>query len=377
MYKRILEQKIKNSFFKGKIAILVGARQTGKTTLAQYVIKSFSNKKSRSFNGDNPTDRDLLSNRDFEFLDNLVGSADIIFIDEGQKIETIGQTLKLMVDKYKNKKQIIVTGSSSFNLLDRTQEPLTGRKNVFHMFSLSLEELYPENNQLEIIKELERLLIYGTYPEVSTKKDLAEKRKVLDEITSSYLYKDVLEFQGIKKSDALVKLLKALALQIGSEVSYTELANISGLNKKTVESYVDILEKNYIIFRLSPYAKNKRKVISKLRKIYFYDLGVRNSLINSFNLFSDRSDGGALWENFLAVERIKFQNYHEMYVDNYFWRTYDGAEIDWVEEREGKVFGYEFKWNKKAKLKPLFSWKDFSKETVKIISPYSTRGFII
>lgn len=377
MYKRILEKNIKKSFFKGKIIILVGARQTGKTTLAEHIIKSFPNKKSQSFNADNPTDRDLLSNRDFEFLDNLIGEAKIVFIDEGQKIETIGQTLKLMVDKYKNKKQIIVTGSSSFNLLDRTQEPLTGRKIVFHLFSLSLEELYPENNQLKIAKELESLLIFGTYPEVTSKKSFAEKRKAIDEITSSYLYKDVLEFQGIKKSDALTKLLKAIALQIGGEVSYTELANVTGLNKKTVESYVDILEKNYIIFRLAPYAKNKRKIISKLRKIYFYDLGVRNSLISSFNLLGDRVDRGALWENFLAVERLKFQGYHEIYADNYFWRTYDGAEVDWVEERGGKVFGYEFKWNRNAKIKNSIVWKDFSKETVKIISPYDTKNFII
>ncbi len=377
MYNRIIKKDINKAFFKGKILILVGARQTGKTTLATEIISEFKDEQIRIFNGDNPADRELISNKSLEFLENLIGDARIIFIDEGQKVETIGQTLKLLVDKYKDKKQIIVTGSSSFNLLDKTAEPLTGRKIVFHIFPLSLEEIYPTKDISKIIKDMEQYLVFGNYPEVVGKTSFMEKRRALMEIASSYLYKDILEFQGIKKSDALMRLLKALALQIGSEVSYTELANISGLNKKTVESYIDILEKNYIIFRLTPYAKNKRKIISKLKKIYFYDLGIRNAVSNNFNLLTDRNDIGTLWENYMAIERLKFQNYHEIYAENYFWRTYDGAEVDWVEEINGKAFGFEFKWNEKRKARGSILWKEFSQEPIKLINPSSLRGFVI
>jgi uncharacterized protein len=378
MYNRLIEADLRKSFFKGKILIIVGARQTGKTTLAKEIIKKLPNKEIRTFNGDNPADRELLNDKSFEFLDNIIGGAKIIFIDEGQKIGTIGQTLKLLVDEYKDKKQIIVTGSSSFNLLDRTQEPLTGRKRVYYLYPLSLEELYPQHNLMRILKELEQYLIFGSYPEVAGEKTFDEKREALLEITSSYLYKDILEFQGIKKSDSLVRLLRALALQIGSEVSYNELAGISGLNKKTVENYVDILEKNNIIFRLPPYAGNLRKTISKLRKIYFYDIGIRNALINNFNFILARNDVGALWENFILVERLKFQSYHGISANNYFWRTYDGAEVDLVEEREGKLFGFEFKWNdKKRKKTPPIHWKKYADSSYTVITPPDMKGFVL
>lgn len=377
MYNRIIEKGLKNSFFKGKIAIITGARQTGKTTLVMKLINEADSAQAKLFNGDNPGDRELLSNKSLEFLEKLIGGAKIVFIDEGQKIETIGQTLKLLVDKYKSEKQIIVTGSSSFNLLDKTEEPLTGRKIVFHLFPLSLEEIYPKKDLAEIIKNLEQYLVFGSYPEVAGKNSFAEKRKALIEISSSYLYKDILELRGIKKSGALVSLLKAISFQVGSEVSYTELANISGLNKKTVENYLDILEKNHIIFRLAPYARNKRKIISKLKKIYFYDPGVRNAVINNFNLLSDRNDVGALWENYMAVERLKFQHYHEIYAENYFWRTYDGAEVDWVEEQNGKVLGFEFKWGEKKKKRESIFWKEISAKPVKIITPRSMDGFVV
>lgn len=377
MYNRIIEKSLKSNFFKGKIVIITGARQTGKTTLTMKLISGFDPKQIKLFNGDNPADRELLSNKSLEFLEKLIGGAKIIFIDEGQKIETIGQTLKLLVDKYKSEKQIIVTGSSSFNLLDKTEEPLTGRKIVFQLFPLSLEEIYPQKDLAEIIKNMEQHLVFGSYPEVVGKTSFAEKRKTLIEISSSYLYKDILEFQGIKKSDALIKLLKAISFQIGSEVSYTELANLTGLNKKTVESYVDILEKNYIIFRLAPYAGNKRKTISKLKKIYFYDPGVRNAVINNFNLLSDRNDIGALWENFMAVERLKYQHYHEIYAENYFWRTYDGSEVDWVEKQNGKAKGFEFEWSGKRKKRESIFWKEISAEPVKTITPHNLDGFVL
>jgi predicted AAA+ superfamily ATPase len=375
MFKRILETQIKKDFFSGKIIVLVGARQTGKTTLSLELIKDSAGS-VKFFNGDNPTDRDSLSNRDFDFLKNLIGDAKIIFIDEGQKIETIGQTLKLMVDNFKNQKQIIVTGSSAFNLLEKTQEPLTGRKFVFNLFPISLPEMY-KDDLLGFLKGVESLLIYGSYPEVVSKTSFEEKEKILKEISSSYLYKDILEFQRIKSSDTLVKLLRALALQVGSEVSYTELANIVGINRVTLERYVDILEKNYIIFRLSPYAKNKRKIISKQRKIYFWDVGVRNAVIDNFSFLLSRNDVGALWENYAIAERLKYQAYNNISSQNYFWKTYSGAEIDLIEDRGGKIFAYEMKWNKNQKnINPPARWKEENPDSeFKIINPENINKF--
>lgn len=374
MYNRAIKSQILDKLFKGKAIIVVGPRQVGKTTLANGLIdESGYEKNIIKFNCDNPTDRDKLNNRDFEFLDSLVGDKKMIFIDEAQKVETIGQTIKLLVDSYKNTKQVIATGSSSINLLDKTQEPLTGRKIIFKLFPLSVSELYPAKDLLKISKELEMLLIYGSYPEVINAKSAGDKEDVLRELNSSYLYKDVFEFQEIKNSSILTSLLKALALQIGSEVSYNELANIVGIDKKTVERYIDLLEKNYIIFRLPPYAKNQRRTISKMRKVYFYDLGVRNSIINNYNLLADRADIGALFENFMIIERFKKQEYDKIYINNYFLRTYDGAEIDLIEERGGKTLGYEFKWKKRTVAKV----KQLAGIDCKFITPENIKGFII
>lgn len=353
MYNRILKNQILANFFKGKVIILTGARQTGKTTLVNEIVQEFSGrKKTKFFNCDNPLDREMLDNKNLDFLISLAGDAEIIAIDEGQKVKTVGQTLKLLVDHYKEKKQIIVTGSSSFNLLDQTEEALTGRKFVYQLFSLSTEEMYPDKDPLKFSKELESLLIFGSYPEIINQKSFSEKKEQLYNLSTSYLYKDILEFQQIKNSSLVFSLLKALALQIGNEVSYNELANLLDVDKRTVEKYVDILEKNYIVFRLSPLAKNKRKEISKMKKIYFYDLGVRNAVINNYNFLENRNDVGALWENFALVERLKFQSYHRLFSNNYFWRSYEGKEIDLVEERSGRLFGYEFKWSEKVFFKP-------------------------
>jgi uncharacterized protein len=374
MYTRTIKSQILGKMFKGKAIIIVGPRQVGKTTISNSLIdESGYAKNIIKFNCDNPTDRGKLNNRDFEFLDSLIGDKKIIFIDEAQKVETIGQTIKLLVDSYKDRKQIIATGSSSINLLDKTEEPLTGRKTIFKLYSLSLGELYPDKDLLKISKELEMLLIYGSYPEVVNVKGSSDKEEALRELSSSYLYKDIFEFQEIKNSSILTSLLKALALQVGSEVSYNELSSIIGIDKKTVERYIDLLEKNYIIFRLPPYAKNQRRTISKLRKIYFYDLGIRNSIINNYNLLSDRADIGALWENFLIIERFKKQEYDKLYINNYFLRTYDGAEIDLIEERGGKIEGYEFKW----KARPGAKVKQLAGIECKFITPDNIKGFII
>lgn len=359
MYQRIIKQEIAKRFFKGKIVIIVGPRQTGKTTLSLELMKKFPKKDIRLFNCDNPSDREQLADKDLEFLQQLIGKAKLIFIDEAQKVKNIGETLKLLVDFYKKEKQIIVTGSSSLNLLDNTQEPLTGRKRVFNLFPLSLQEMHPDENYLQIIKELESLIIFGCYPEVVSQSSFEEKEDIVLELASSYIYKDILGFQDIKSPDILVKLLKALSLQIGSEVSYSELSNTVDIDKKTIERYVQLLEKNFVIFRLKPFTKNKRREISKLRKIYFYDTGIRNAVIGNFNSLDNRKDVGSLWENFMIAERMKFLAYNKINVDQYFWRTYDNNEIDLIEEKLGKLHGYEFKWNQKkfAKQKNV-DWLD-------------------
>ena len=348
MYNRIIKKQILDKFYCGRAIIIIGARQVGKTTLSNILLKEKSESVIK-FNGDNPSDRDKLNNRDLEELMKIVGDKKIIFIDEAQKINTIGQTIKLLVDKFKEKKQIIATGSSSINLLDKTAEPLTGRKIVFHLYPLSLEEIYPEKNMLLIHKELSNNLIYGSYPGIVKLSGNIEKEDMLYELCESYLFKDILEFQKIKNSEILYSLLKALALQIGSEVSYNELSNIIGIEKKTIERYIDLLEKNFIVFRLPPYAVNKRRTISKLRKIYFYDLGIRNAIINNFNAADSRNDVGELWENFAITERIKCLNNKRERVNRYFLRTYDGAEIDLIEEKGGTLKGFEFKFNTKRK----------------------------
>ncbi len=374
MYKRILKETIEQKFFKGKIIIIVGASQTGKTTLSLELLKRFSKQEVRSFNCDNPTDREQLANKDLEFLKQLVGKAKVIFIDEAQKVENIGETLKLLIDFYKKEKQILVTGSSSVNLLDQTQEPLTGRKYTYQLSPLSLQEIYPDANYLKIIKNLESLMIFGSYPEIVSRSSFKEKEELLRELAASYLYKDILGFQDIKSPDILVKILKALALQIGSQVSYNELSNIVNIDKKTIERYILLLEKSFVIFRLQPFTKNKRREIAKLKKIYFYDTGIRNAVINNFNFLDSRKDSGVLWENFMMAERMKFRSYNKIEAEQYFWRTYDGNEIDLVEEMQDKLYGYEFKWPTGGKSKKQdFSWLD----SYKLITKKDLKSFVL
>ena len=380
MINRLLEKTLKKKFFCGKALILVGPRQVGKTTLSKKIINDFKEKKYKikKINCDNPTERKMLLDKDLEYLIKLVGDANIIFIDEGQKVESIGQTIKLLVDYYGKKIQILVTGSSSFNLLDKTQETLTGRKYVYKLYPFSFAELYGDDF-MQATKELEQHLIYGNYPDIVIhQKTFIDKRESLEEISSSQLYKDILEFQEIKNSNILRSLLESLALQLGSEVSYTELASIIGINKNTVERYIDLLEKNFVIFRLHPYAKNKRRAIKKSKKIYFYDLGVRNTLINNFNPLNLRNDVGGLWENFIIIERIKKQSYKRIYSNNYFWRSYDGQEIDWLEERDSKLYSYEFKWKTHKKIKPPKLWLNtYTKAKFQVITPRNYLDFIV
>ena len=368
---RTIEESLKSDFFKGKIIILVGPRQVGKTTLINHILENYSS--IITFSGDDRKDRNTLAKNSFAFLDNLIGEKKVIFIDEAQKIEEIGNTLKLLVDNYGEEKQIIATGSSSLNLLSNTSEPLTGRKYVYELYPLSVGEIYSQRHPLDIDKELESLLIYGTYPDIY-KGSLKLKENHLTEIIRNYLYKDILELENVKNSSSLDTLLSALALQIGSEVSLSELSNLLNLNLRTVERYIDLLEKNYVIFRLPPYYTNERKVLSKQNKIYFYDLGIRNALINNFNPLSRRNDRGALWENFLIIERMKLNAYTNRYVSKFFWRTYDGAEVDYIEKYADSLDGFEFKWSK-VKNAPK-SWLEYTNAKYELINMDNFKKFL-
>ncbi len=354
IYSRILANKLISICFKGKIIMLVGARQTGKTTLSNVILEHFKEKYLiKRFNCDDPEDREQLTNKSLDSLLLLMGKASFIFIDEGQKVSTIGQTLKLLIDHYKDTVQMIVTGSSSIHLLDQTQEPLTGRKYLYQLHPLSISEIQPIQDPLFLTKHLEEYLIYGSYPHVAQLASPEEKIQELKEISSSYLYRDIFEFQQIKNPDILHKLLQALALQIGSEVSYTELSGLIGIDKNTVEKYVQLLEQSFVLFRLPPYGRNKRREISKLRKIFFWDTGIRNTLIQNFNPLSLRNDAGRLFENWMISERMKKNSYEQRLVSSYFWRTYDGNEIDYIEEISQEMRGYEFKYKKQQYTLPF------------------------
>lgn len=377
MYTRILKKQIYEKFFSGKAIIIAGARQTGKTTLSMDLLQKSGEGHYKVFNCDNPSDREMLTDKNLEFLKQLVGDSKVVLIDEGQKVTTIGQTVKLLVDFYKKEKQVVVTGSSSLNLLDQTHEPLTGRKYVYTLYPLSLEEIYPDRDVLTMTKELEGLLVFGSYPEVVTQKSFEAKAELLRELQSSYLYKDVLEFQAVRNSDKIMKLVRALALQVGSEVSCTELSSLIGIDKKTVEHYIDVLEKSFVVFTLAPYAKNKRREISKLKKVYFHDLGIRNAVINNFNFLENRGDTGILWENFLMTERLKYRQHHHLHANSYFWRTYDGSEVDLVEELEGKLNGYEFKWKeKRRKTGGPAKWLEYPGSSFQIVTTQNLQNFL-
>lgn len=295
-------------------------------------------------NCDEPDIRDLLTQKTSTELKWLVGKNSLVVIDEAQRVRNIGLTLKLLIDNFPQV-QVLATGSSSFELSNHVKEPLTGRKIEFQLYPLTVAELSQTYSDLEIGRLLGNILRYGLYPEVATSQE-TEAARVINEIAESYLYKDILEYQTLKKPEVLEKLLQALALQLGNEVSYTELSNLLGIDKMTVEKYVSLLEKTFIIFPLRPFSRNLRKEIGKKRKIYFFDLGIRNSIIKNFNPMDLRNDVGALWENFLMAERMKANAARQAQINQYFWRTYDKKEIDLVEEGGGTLAGYEFKWGK-------------------------------
>ena len=337
--KRTIQSRLEDKFFKGKVIILYGPRQVGKTTLVKEIQKkNLSN--SIYFNCDEPDIREKLESKTSTFLKELIGDKKIIIIDEAQRVKNIGITLKLIIDNFKDV-QVIATGSSSFDLANKTTEPLTGRKYEFYLYPFSIEELNPEKNKIEIDRTIENRMIYGLYPEVIIKSAEAEENIKL--IAKSYLYKDILQYQNIKNPNILEKLLQSLALQVGNEVSYNELSNFLDIDKKTVANYIEILKKAFVIFELKPFSRNLRNELRKLRKIYFFDNGVRNALINNFNSLDRRNDAGQLWENFIISERVKINSNHGNDCNMYFWRTHDKKEINYLEEKNGKLYGYEIK----------------------------------
>ena len=345
MINRVINELIQKRLNSGKAIVLLGPRQVGKTTLINEFLKQ---REFLFLNGDDADHRELLENAGTTKLKSVIGGHKFIFIDEAQRIKGVGIIAKLIIDHFKDV-QLFISGSSALEINDRMQEPLTGRKFEYFLFPISWEELERHVGYLESNAQLEERLIYGMYPDVINQRH--DAREVLKQLTSSYLYKDILSITGIKKPDLLDKLLKALALQLGSEVSYNELSRLLEVDKLTISKYIDLLEKLFIIFRLNSFSRNQRNEIKHNRKIYFYDNGIRNTIINNLNPIELRSDKGALWENFLISERIKLQQYHKLYSNNYFWRTIQKQEIDFIEERDGQIYAFEFKWNKRPKDK--------------------------
>jgi predicted AAA+ superfamily ATPase len=349
MITRTLESQIRKRLFSGKAIILTGPRQAGKTTLISKILNE--QRGVLLMDGDDPTVINLLNRPNTEMIRQLIGANKIIFIDESQRINAIGLTSKIIVDQFKDI-QLILSGSSSFELLNLTQEPLTGRKWSFTLLPVSWFEYQEYAGFLKAEQDLENRLVYGFYPEVLAKPE--EPAIILKELTYSYLYKDILIFAAIKKPDAIQKLVQALAWQVGNEVVYSEVAEICSLDPKTVASYIDILEKAFVVFQLPSFSRNLRNEIKKGRKVYFYDNGIRNAVIGQLQPLASRQDIGALWENFLVSERKKILEYSKSLTNCYFWRTKQQQEVDYVEETEGRIDGYEFKWNpKQAKRLPL------------------------
>ncbi len=340
MVRRILQKRIERCFYKGKAIILYGARQVGKTTLIREIQKKVVND-ALYINCDEPDFREALTEVTSTELKHIIGRKQIVFIDEAQRVKNIGMTLKLFVDHFTDV-QVIATGSSSLDLSNVIVEPLTGRKYEFHLFPFSLLELRERYTSIEIKRILENRIIMGMYPEVVEKPDEAET--LLRSLTTSYLYKDVLQYQDIRRPELLEKLLTALALQIGREVSYNELSKLLSVNKQTVMNYIQLLEKAFVIFRLPPFSRNLRTELTKLRKIYFYDTGIRNALINNLNRFELRQDVGQLWENFMISERMKYNCNRENFVNIYFWRTHQQQKLDYLEEKNASINAFEFKW---------------------------------
>lgn len=373
MVSRIISNQIKNDFFKGKVIIVLGARQVGKTTLLKKIASN--SKKTLWLNADNFEIQTLFEIASASRLKSIIKSHKIVVIDEAQSIKDIGLKLKIIVDELKDI-QVIATGSSAFDLANELNEPLTGRKFEYQLFPFSFEEMVQDHGLLQELNLYKHRMIYGYYPDVVT--NPGDEDRILKLLADSYLFKDILIWNKIKKSDKIIKLLQALAFQIGNQVSYNNIANHIGIDSETVERYIILLEKSFIIYRLHSYSRNLRNELKKSKKIYFIDNGIRNAIIGDYKDISLRNDTGALWENFIISERKKHLTYYNIYANTFFWRTNAQQEIDYLEEINGQLYAYEFKWNKnsKAKITKTFT-KAYPNAITKIISPDNMEEFIL
>jgi len=375
MVEREILSAIKSDFFQRKAIILIGARQTGKTTLLEKMTADFQDNEILFLNCDEPEVTRQLTNVSSAELKQLIGNRKLVFIDEVQRVENVGITLKLIIDNISDI-QLVVTGSSALDIRSKINEPLTGRKFEYQLFPFSTQELINSTSLLDEKRLLEQRMIYGMYPDVVNNSDKAQR--ILIELTNSYLFKDIFEYKDIRRPDVLNKLLQALALQLGSEVSFNELGQTVGLDKETVMRYLDLLEKVFVIFRLNSFSRNLRNEMKKSQKVYFYDNGVRNALIQNFKPLELRTDTGALFENFMISERKKHTEYNRIYCNKFFWRTHAQQEIDYIEEKDGMLYAFEFKWNdrKKAKLPNSFA-NAYPNHEFKCITPANYLEFII
>lgn len=374
MIQRIIEDNIIKRIDGKKSIILLGPRQCGKTTLLKSICEKLT-KPYIWFNGDNPGDARLIENSSLERLKSIIGKNEVIVIDEAQDIPNIGKTIKLIVD-YIEGVCPVISGSSSFELSSELNEPLTGRKYEFNLYPLSFKEMVNYHDLRTELQQVEQRLIYGSYPEILT--NPGREKELLRLLASSYLYKDIFKFGNIRKPSELEKIVQLLAWQTGNEVNISEVAKSSGTTSETVERYIDILEKAYIVFRLPSFARNVRNEIKKNKKIYFYDNGIRNAVIGHFSFISNRNDVGALWENYLVSERRKLNSYNGFYGSSYFWRTQQQQEIDYIEEIDGKISAFEFKWNPNKKPGfPVTFTKNYHPQKTEVIHRENYESFLL
>lgn len=373
--KRYYHDKLPELLQGGKVLALYGPRRSGKTTLLKELVAGFAGK-SFFGSGEDRTVREVFTSNDINVIRSSFASYDLVVIDEAQAIPDVGLGLKLLVDHLPEVK-VVASGSSSFELAGHIGEPLTGRKRTLTLFPVAAMELADNSGNMVLRQRLEELLVYGSYPEILTTPGFADKAELLIELRDDYLFKDILAFDQIRNARKLHDLLTMLALQIGREVSVSELGGALGMSRPTVERYLDLLEKTFVIRKLTGFSRNLRKEVSKTCRYYFYDNGILNAVINNFNLLKQRNDAGALWENFLFVERLKKQTYCRIHANNYFWRTYDQQEIDLVEERDGNLFGYEFKYSSKKLTAPV-AWRNaYEKAEYKVISTENFLEFVL
>lgn len=375
-YKRAVLSEFHKKVLPNKVLILLGARRVGKTDLIKNYLKSIPTETYLQLNGEDKNNVNLLKERSVSNYKRLLANVNLLVIDEAQNIPDIGMILKLIVDSIEGIK-IIATGSSVFDLSNNLGEPLVGRKNTIYLFPLSQIEFSEKENYKQTIENLEQRLLFGSYPELEQYVDWESKEDYIAEIINSYLLKDILIFEGIKHSNKVYDLLRLIAFQIGQEVSLLELATQLQISKNTVANYLDLLAKVFVLFKVEGFSRNLRKEVVKSSRWYFYDNGIRNGIINNFSKMENRNDIGGLWENYLASERIKKQHYQKIRNNNYFWRTYDQQELDWLEEKGDNLAGFEFKWNENRKVKiPTAFAKAYPEATFEVINKQNYLEFI-